>query len=376
MNHSLIHYIHALLTPEHSLRHLKDLLLCEEESGAPCLYLGNVAVTFKVTRGSRCYALRCYLRPKPNIRQIYGKRWMAEELYLYGDDGTGQWVDVVLLPWYEGCTLAQTIARHGADRAIMRELSHTFERLAYHLLCREWAHGDITPSNIIVDERGQMHLIDLDAMWSPTFDKGSHDEMGTRAFSHPQRKQHHDKHIDDYGIALIATALAAMSVDDTLAERYGHGEALLIEPTEAVRGRSEALEAIERLFIARGMARHYRLAQLLRSRSYRLVGLERLLETPRGRYSGVARLIECEGLWGYADAEGATIIPPCYDEAFDFSEGCAAVRISTTWHYIDTQGVPLLSFADIDFAKPFVEGRAELVRGENRQYIDHSGRYL
>ena len=49
--------------------------------------------------------LKCYTRPKRNLREIYGQRCLHDELYIHTDRRHGQWVDVVLDEWIEGETL-------------------------------------------------------------------------------------------------------------------------------------------------------------------------------------------------------------------------------------------------------------------------------
>ncbi len=44
------------------------------------------------------------------------------------------------------------------------------------------------------------------------------------------------------------------------------------------------------------------------------------------------------GRFGYIDRTGAFVIPPHYEFAYDFSEGCAAVRIENRTGFIDRDG--------------------------------------
>ena len=43
-------------------------------------------------------------------------------------------------------------------------------------------------------------------------------------------------------------------------------------------------------------------------------------------------------LWGYVDRKGQFVIPPQFEQAEDFSEGLAAVKVEGSWGYIDRKG--------------------------------------
>lgn len=45
---------------------------------------------------------------------------------------------------------------------------------------------------------------------------------------------------------------------------------------------------------------------------------------------------------GYIDTMGTLVIPPKYDNADNFSEGLAAVKINNKWGYIDKTGAMVI----------------------------------
>ena len=65
-------------------------------------------------------------------------------------------------------------------------------------------------------------------------------------------------------------------------------------------------------------------------------------EFNRAAYSRVMR----NGLWGYADENGAVALQPVYEKATRFNDGLAAVQKDGTWYLIDEHGVDVLSGAD------------------------------
>ena len=50
----------------------------------------------------------------------------------------------------------------------------------------DFAHGDLQHANVIVDDRGQLRLVDLDGVWIPPFSNLSPpDEIGHENYQHP-----------------------------------------------------------------------------------------------------------------------------------------------------------------------------------------------
>lgn len=81
------------------------------------------------------------------------------------------------------------------------------------------------------------------------------------------------------------------------------------------------------------------------------------------RYHDGLALIEKDNRYGYADINGNILIYPCFENAYQFSDGLAPVSFGG-WGYIDTKGdffVPPV----FDIAGPFKWGRAEVIyKGE------------
>ena len=79
-------------------------------------------------------------------------------------------------------------------------------------------------------------------------------------------------------------------------------------------------------------------------------------------HDGLA-LIEKDGRYGYCDIEGRPVIWPCFERAYQFSDGLAPVQLGL-WGYIDTKGDFFIS-PIFDMASPFEYGRSEvLYQGE------------
>ncbi|BAY76156.1 serine/threonine protein kinase [Nostoc linckia NIES-25] len=70
------------------------------------------------------------------------------------------------------------------------------------------------------------------------------------------------------------------------------------------------------------------------------------------------------------------VIEPKYDEAYDFSEGLARVKVDGKWGYIDRIGSFVIQ-PQFDEAEDFSEGLAVVwIAGQNRGYIDKTGTFV
>ena len=408
--HTLSQYLMTLSDPDGLTRTLGEVEVCRDPSGRMCFSVGNSAAVFRIRHQGRIRSLRCYLRPQRHLLEIYGERLLERELYLYTSPGSGVWVDVVIGDWIEGEDLHTSIARAATEGDTRRlgELAEAFDRLAAAMVADDRAHGDLKPENILVDAAGRLHVIDLDASFLPGMKGETSPELGTAAYQHPARTAaDFNARLDDYPAALISTALHALSLDPSMWERYGNADALLYDPRRAAS--DPALSDTLGLFETRGMALAYRIAQLLRAPRPELPDLPALLaeavrRADRERSEGVKdeqaraagqnsatvgevpeagnppseeedslpELYAEGGRWGFRTRE-RVVIPPLYDNGFDFTEGLAAVLLGRTWHFIDPQGRTRLSCRGCQAVKPFREGWARILRDGRWRRINRAG---
>lgn len=281
--YTLGQYLFSLDDPHGLLRTLDGLEPERGADGRPVHAVGNSAAVFRVRCGGRRMALRCFLRPMRHLREIYGERLYERELFLYTAPDKGFWTDVVLTDWIEGPTLREAIDRAVADgdAACLGELARRFDALAARLIADDTAHGDLKPENLVVGAEGQLHPIDLDAMFLPAFAGERSPELGTAAYQHPARTvETFDERIDDYPAALISTALHALAADPGLGARYAGSDGLLFNPARIPR--EAAYREVVALFELRGMAVQYRIARLLESPSRSFPASESCSGRPSG----------------------------------------------------------------------------------------------
>ena len=237
--------IETLSFGDKMFRTLRDIEPIISDMGVPRFTSGRNSAIFDVMyKGERC-ALKCYTQPLPYGTEICNflhhlpnhfiihPKIYSEELWV-GDGYT----DVMLYKWISGRTFDWWIRKALYDKSPekLHSLTQKFIVLMLEMIEGGWRHGDIKPENILVQEDGELILIDCDSLYSP--DLPPRTSMGTPHYIHPARKDAYDSHIDDYAIALILTSLEAMRRDLSI---Y-NGETMVTLPSESSQ------EAIRALF--------------------------------------------------------------------------------------------------------------------------------
>jgi hypothetical protein len=219
--------------------------LCTRGAGLPVVHGGTYALTFAVVTDSGKFAVRCFHKALDSLAVRYG----AIERHL-GRINSPYFVDcqfqpkgittesgtypIVRMDWVDGVSLAAFVAGHRHDAGALLELRFALRRLAMHLRAKGVAHGDIQPSNVIVQGDGNLRLIDYDGLFVPELAPLASAELGQRNFQHPgRRSRHFDASLDVFSFAVIDFSLRALSVRPDLWDLTGSGEdAFLLRATD------------------------------------------------------------------------------------------------------------------------------------------------
>jgi hypothetical protein len=216
------------------------------DSLGPTLARGSSAVVFQASVQGRTQALRCYIREDASSRD----RYSALDAYLAGHDlspyvsGT-TWLDgaitvnrapwpVLTMDWIDGRTLNEYVdfLVAGSNAAALTTLAGRWRELVALLQRSEFAHGDLQHGNVMVDQDGQLRLVDFDGVWIPQLTgQPPPTEYGHPNYQHPL---HHtwDRWLDTFSGLVIYLSLVALARDPGLWLALYNSKNLLFAKTD------------------------------------------------------------------------------------------------------------------------------------------------
>jgi len=204
--------------------------------GQPVAHGGTFALTFEILADGGKYALRCFHKELDALHERYDAiaqhltgvkgpyfvRFQFQRQGITTETGT---YPVVRMDWVEGQDLAEFVAEHLQDAEALRQLRFSLRRLARHLRENGVAHGDIQPSNIIVQRGSNLRLIDYDGLFVPGLAPFCSAELGQRNFQHPGRRaRHFNAGLDAFSFSVIDLALEALGKRPDLWARTASGD--------------------------------------------------------------------------------------------------------------------------------------------------------
>lgn len=279
-------YITAIRSGEDTFDKLSHLRPVLDDTGNPVMSSGNFAVVFKMTDGTKLYALKCFLKEQSGRDEAY--KMITEELEdvsstyiihiayfekeLFVDTHNCQETEfpVLLMDWVDGLPLDIYLKNHLNNSDDLKLLAYRFCNLAGWLLTQPFAHGDIKPDNILVDAEGNLILVDYDGMYVPKMAGQQARELGSPDYCHPYRtKEQFDEHIDDFSLAVIALSLKAISLDVSLLDCKTAGDGLLFSAKDYFNlAESDLFKKLPNLFYDNELEQLYALFLLVHSSKF------------------------------------------------------------------------------------------------------------
>lgn len=261
MNYPLIsEYIEAIKSAEDNFEELSYLRPVLDDDGLPVMTSGNFAVVFKMKneQSGKYYAVKCFTKEQEGRAEAYCEiakelqnvksqylvsfQYLEKELFVDTDQTEEEEFPVLLMDWVEGMPLDKFIrdnydemVQYDKDQWKYKSRLHTFDTLAYNfsqlamwLKLQPFAHGDLKPDNILVQENGELVLVDYDGMYVPSMKGQKSRELGSLDFRHPYRTESHfDENIDNFPLATILLSLEAISCNCEYYTKYSAPDRLL-----------------------------------------------------------------------------------------------------------------------------------------------------
>jgi len=285
MNYPLLSdYISSIRDAKDNLDKFKNLRPVLNTDKEPFMSSGNFAVVFKMRdfESGKLYAVKCFLKDQERRKESYqlitdeldfvrsdyltSIQYLEKELFVDSTSTQETEFPVVVMDWVEGETLDLYIRNHINDTYQLERLCYQFGQLSMWLMSQSFAHGDIKPDNILVDEQGLLKLVDYDGMYVPAMKGQQSRELGSPDYRHPLRTiDFFNEHIDDFSLTSILFSLKAIALNPTLLKNSSSEHLLLSDADYLDLSKSEILKDCAPLMLDKEFIKIYALFLLAHS---------------------------------------------------------------------------------------------------------------
>src|SRR5437868_5828815 len=228
--------------------------------GLPKPRAGNFATVYKITNGTRAWAVRCFnseLRDQEERYRAIGAylnrislSYMTEFQYLpRGIRLRGSWYPILKMEWVHGEPLNIFVERNLGKPQQLLKLAKDWVLMAQKLRSAGLAHGDLQHGNVLVSNAG-LKLVDYDGMYVPELQGKYSNELGQQNYQLPQRKAtDFGPFLDNFSEWVVLVTLLALSADPKLWQSFrGGDECLLFRKRDfEAPDQSQVFRALERI---------------------------------------------------------------------------------------------------------------------------------
>ena len=224
-----------------------------DEQGLPVTIAGNMAVVYKMRIDDKPIAAKCYTCARTTLAERYqtlaahlkplNLPFLVDfQLLEQGNKVDGVWFPVLKMPWIEGKPLHVAVRENLDKPRLFATLAELWLRIASQFRKAQIAHGDLQPANILLVSGLRagaigLRLVDYDGMYVPALAEQPTNELGHRAFQHPQRGVgDYGPDMDRFSHLVLYTALRLLHIGGkTLWARHDNGDNLLFRAEDFAR---------------------------------------------------------------------------------------------------------------------------------------------
>lgn len=167
-------------------------------NGEPLFYTGGFKMVFILEKGSKKWSFGVwhtgFTQKKERFKKI-SKYIEKQKLpyfvdFIYDENGllvNGELVDTIRMEWLEGDLLKDYIEKNLNDKTKLKKLADNFLKMCEDLHDNKISHGDLQHGNILIDNQGNIKLIDYDSICVPDIEGHTELVWGLRGYQHPSR---------------------------------------------------------------------------------------------------------------------------------------------------------------------------------------------
>ena len=231
------------------------------DKGTPLVYSGNFAAVYPIVCGGVKYALRCFTREvnEPEKRReryqrlsnffilINSGAFVDYRYYERGIRVKGEWYPTIRMEWVEGSRLDKFVEDNLSWPDKIREVCDQLLKVNHDMKTLFIAHNDLQHGNLMVQEDGNIRLVDYDGFFLPQFQGQPSPELGHAQYQHPLRKaDDYGEYVDNFPALVLYLSLMALSADPGLWQRfYTQDNLILTRADYADPANSECFRALK-----------------------------------------------------------------------------------------------------------------------------------
>lgn len=216
---------------------LKDAIVLDDDAFSdPELKMGRVlsfdqwegknGLVIRIAGQNKHYAVKCFLHDSADRKQRYesiarhnmkdaGKYLVSFQYQSRGLRVGEQWLPILRMGYIDGKRIDDYIRfqLRNENKHELQRIVNQFREMVLALNAAGIAHGDLEPSNILVDSRGNLRLVDYDNMYVPAIAHLPSAETGHPLFQHPSRTLNHfGPYLDNFSALVIDSVLTCMAL--------------------------------------------------------------------------------------------------------------------------------------------------------------------
>ena len=212
--------------------------------GTPLVYSGNFASVYPLSCASRKFAVRCFTREVKDQKERYDHlsnylrhtlppTLVEFEFHEQGIRVRGEWYPIVKMEWVNGDPLNRYVSAHLDTPSGLSRIARRWRGAVGDLLSREIAHNDLQHGNVMVQEDGDIKLVDYDGIFLPQYRGQPSPEIGHQNFQHPLRtSQDYAGYVDNFPALVIYLSLLALDAEPRLWERFNNDDNLIFKKSD------------------------------------------------------------------------------------------------------------------------------------------------
>ena len=237
---------------------LENGLVATNPRGMPLVYSGAFACVYPISIGGRTYAVRCFTREVSDQQHRYNalSDYLLNVLppafvhFEYVEDGIsvrGTSYPLVKMEWVEGELLSSYVEGHLNDPDALRRIAAQWRGgTTSSLRGLRIAHNDLQHGNVMVQNDGNIRLVDYDGMYLPQFAGEKSPELGHKNYQHPERtSDDYADYVDNFPALVIYLSLLAIAAEPELWEFNNEDNLILARTDYADPKKSEVFKRLK-----------------------------------------------------------------------------------------------------------------------------------